>query len=49
MSMGERPPHSEEEDKRDNVPESGDAAGSSADQAKEREAEMEESGEENAG
>jgi hypothetical protein len=47
MSMGERTSHSADDDKRDE-PEAGDSVRSSAEQAKEGEAEMEESGEENA-
>ena len=47
--MGERPPDSNDEAKRDNGLESEEGVGSAAEQAKEREAEMEESGEENAG
>jgi hypothetical protein len=46
--MGERTPNPESEETRDSTPESGDAAAGSAAEAKEREREMEESGEENA-
>jgi hypothetical protein len=44
--MGEQTPESEET--RESRPDAGEAAGTPADQAKERERKMEESGEENA-
>jgi hypothetical protein len=46
MRMGEG---TSEDDRKAGEPEDAERAGSSAEQAKEREAEMEESGEENAG
>jgi hypothetical protein len=45
MNVGE---HREDDDKRGGESEGSDSVGSAADQAKEREREMEESGEENA-
>jgi hypothetical protein len=46
--MGERTPHFEGDGKHGSEPEEGNSVGSAAEQAKEREGEMEESGEENA-
>jgi hypothetical protein len=49
-NMDERTPEAEADETRDSEPEANDlAAGSAAEQAKKREREMEESGEENAG
>ena len=46
--MTERASHREHDDKRDSEPEESDSGGSSADEAKDTEREMEESGAENA-
>jgi hypothetical protein len=46
--MGERTPNPKDEEIPDSTHEAEDAAGSAAEQAKDREREMEESGEENA-
>jgi hypothetical protein len=46
--VSERTSHREDDDKRNSEPEESEPVGSSTDQAKEREREMEESGEENA-
>jgi hypothetical protein len=48
-TLSERTSHHEHDDKQNSEPEDSDSVGSSADEAKERELEMEESGEENAG
>jgi hypothetical protein len=47
--LSERTSHHEHDDKQNSEPDDSDSVGSSADEAKERELEMEESGEENAG